>query len=69
MIEVWRAGLMMTQLPATSGATVRPVRIASGKFHGATATPTPRGVHTCTQCSPGTRWVMTGLAILRISTA
>ena len=44
MIEVCRAGLMMTQFPATSGATVRPVRMARGKFHGAMATPTPRGV-------------------------
>ena len=60
MMEVWRAGLMMTQFPATSGATVSPVRIASGKFHGATATPTPRGVQVCTQRSPGTAWVTTG---------
>ena len=69
MTEVWRAGLMIMQLPATSGATVRPVRIASGKFHGATDTPTPRGVHVCTHASPGTACVTTGWASLTISIA
>ena len=33
------------------------------------ATPTPRGVHVCTQRSPGTGCVTVGLASLRISTA
>ena len=44
MTEVCSAGFMMTALPATSGATVMPHRIASGKFHGAITTPVPRGV-------------------------
>jgi hypothetical protein len=43
MIEVCSAGFMMTQLPATRGATVSPQRIASGKFHGATDDADPAG--------------------------
>ena len=37
------AGLMMTGQPVTSAAAVMPVRMASGKFHGAMTTATPRG--------------------------
>ncbi len=37
------AGLTITGLPATSAALVMPVRIASGKFHGAMTSATPRG--------------------------
>ena len=43
MTEVCSAGFMITALPATSGATVMPHRIASGKFHGAMTAQTPRG--------------------------
>ena len=37
------AGFITTALPATSAAAVMPVRIASGKFHGAITAQTPRG--------------------------
>ncbi len=37
------AGFMMTGFPATSAAAVMPVRMASGKFHGAITNATPRG--------------------------
>ena len=36
-------GLITTVLPATSAAVVIPTIMASGKFHGGTITPTPRG--------------------------
>ena len=37
------AGFITTVLPVTSAAAVMPVRIASGKFHGAMTAATPRG--------------------------
>ena len=40
---VCSAGFTITVLPATSAALVMPVRMASGKFHGAMTTATPRG--------------------------
>ena len=43
MTGVGPAGLTMTGLPATSAALVMPVRIARGKFQGATTRATPRG--------------------------
>src|ERR1017187_9302777 len=71
MIEVWRAGLMIMQFPATKGATVSPVRIARGKFQGATETPTPRGVQIWTPRGVGVSvapWnfplaILTGLTV------
>ncbi len=38
------AGLRITVLPATTGPTVVPVRIASGKFHGGITRPAPNGM-------------------------
>ena len=43
MPGVCSAGLNTTQFPVTSAAVTMPVGIASGKFHGAMTTPTPRG--------------------------
>ena len=43
MPGVCSAGLNTTVLPVTSAAVTMPVGIASGKFHGAMTTPTPRG--------------------------
>ena len=37
------AGFTITGLPATRAALVMPVRMASGKFHGAMTSATPRG--------------------------
>ena len=37
------AGFMTTVLPVTRAAAVMPHRMASGKFHGAITTATPRG--------------------------
>ena len=42
MSGVCSAGLKHTVLPATSAAVTMPVGMASGKFHGAMTTPTPR---------------------------
>ncbi len=66
---VCSAGFMMTAFPATRGAAVMPQRIASGKFQGAIATPTPRGVQTWVSLSPGTSWVGRGRSSARISAA
>ena len=41
MAGVCSAGFRTTGLPVTSAATVMPVGMASGKFHGAMTTPTP----------------------------
>ncbi len=38
------AGLRQTALPVASAAAVMPVAIANGKFHGAIAATTPRGL-------------------------
>ena len=43
MPGVCSAGLKTTALPVTSAAATMPGGIASGKFHGAITTPTPRG--------------------------
>ena len=43
MTGVGSAGFTITVLPATRAAVVMPVRMASGKFHGAMTTATPRG--------------------------
>ena len=48
------AGFMMTVFPVTSAATVMPVSIASGKFHGAITAVTPRGRYSKRFSSPGT---------------
>ena len=69
MTVVCSAGFMMTQLPATSGATVSPQRMARGKFQGAIATPTPRGVQSWVSRSPGTACVTRGRSSPRISCA
>ena len=46
---------MITVLPVTRAATVMPVRMASGKFHGAMTTATPRGaIVSSSFSSPGT---------------
>ena len=37
------AGFMMTVLPVTSAAVTIPVKMASGKFHGAMTSAMPRG--------------------------
>ena len=37
------AGFISAQLPVTRAAAVMPVRIASGKFHGAMMAAMPRG--------------------------
>ncbi len=37
------AGFISAQLPVASAAAVMPVRIASGKFHGAMIAAMPRG--------------------------
>ena len=37
------AGFMTAVLPVTTAAAVMPHKIASGKFHGAMTTDTPRG--------------------------
>ena len=42
MPGVCSAGFTTTVLPVTSAATVMPQQIASGKFHGAITTATPR---------------------------
>ena len=63
------AGFMTTVLPVTSAAAVMPVRIASGKFHGAMTTATPRGSREYVFTSPGAsprRW---GVWRLRASRA
>ena len=36
--RTWGAGLMMTELPAASAASVLPAGIATGKFHGGATT-------------------------------
>ena len=46
------AGLAMTALPAASGADTRPVKIASGKFHGEMPANTPRPCRRSSFCSP-----------------
>ena len=46
------AGLATTLLPAISAAAIWPVKIASGKFHGAIATQTPRPRSTRLLVSP-----------------
>ena len=38
------AGFIKTVLPTTAAAAVIPVKIASGKFHGAITTATPRAL-------------------------
>ena len=43
MTDDCSAGFMIAVLPVTSAAAVMPVRIASGKFHGAMIAATPRG--------------------------
>ena len=43
MTGVAPAGFMMTVLPVTRAAVVMPLRMASGKFHGAITAATPRG--------------------------
>ena len=43
MTDDCSAGFMMTVLPVTRAAVVMPQRMASGKFHGAMTTVTPRG--------------------------
>ena len=43
MIGDCSAGFISAQLPVTSAAAVMPVRIASGKFHGAMIAAMPRG--------------------------
>ena len=43
MTGVGPAGFTITGLPATRAALVMPVRMASGKFHGAITRATPRG--------------------------
>ena len=55
------AGFITTVLPVTSAAVVMPARIASGKFHGAITTATPRGSHAVVFSSPGTS-TLAGLA-------
>ena len=48
------AGFITTVLPVASAAVVMPVRIASGKFHGAMTAATPRGRYSVRFSSPGT---------------
>jgi hypothetical protein len=43
MVGVSLEGLITAVLPVTSEATVMPVKIARGKFHGGIITPTPKG--------------------------
>ncbi len=47
-------GFITTVLPVASAAVVMPVRIASGKFHGAMTAATPRGRYSKRFSSPGT---------------
>jgi len=42
MTDDCSAGFMIAVLPVTRAAAVMPVKIASGKFHGAMTTATPR---------------------------
>ena len=44
MIDDGSAGFKMTEFPMTSAAADIPVKIASGKFHGAMMAETPFGV-------------------------
>ena len=50
----------MTALPATMAADAIPVRMASGKFHGAMITPSPRGRQCWKLDSPAAAWVRRG---------
>ncbi len=60
---VFEAGLSTTVLPAATGPTVVPVKMARGKFHGGMTTPAPSGFSQDSLTSPGCPYTGTGSAI------
>ena len=63
------AGFISAQLPVTSAAAVMPVRIASGKFHGAMTRRRRAARRNKRWFHPATVWVSRGAASRSISRA